>query len=126
MAEQPDIGYFGGGSTHVPAVPTTTAFEIPGSSVTRSLGTCFGLVVRSMGMGKGIAASFRSMVGGEVRQYTELLEDSRRHAMDRMVENAMLMGANAVIGVRFDSSEIGQALTEVVAYGTAVVIQLRA
>lgn len=123
MAEQPDIGYFGGGSTHIPAVPTTTAFEIPGASVTRSLGTCFGLVVRSMGLGKGIAASFRSMVGGEVRQYTELLEDSRRHAMDRMVENAMLMGANAVIGVRFDSSEIGQALTEVVAYGTAVVIQ---
>jgi uncharacterized protein YbjQ (UPF0145 family) len=87
------------------------------------VGTCFGLVVRSMGMGKGIAAGFRSLVGGEVRQYTELLEDSRRHAMDRMVENAMLAGGNAVIGVRFDSSEIGQSLTEIVAYGTAVVIE---
>jgi uncharacterized protein YbjQ (UPF0145 family) len=123
MADNPDLGYFGGGSAHPQAVPTTTAFEIPGSTITKSVGTCFGLVVRSMGMGKGIAAGFRSMVGGEVKQYTELLEDSRRHAMDRMVENAMLVGANAVIGVRFDSSEIGQTMTEIVAYGTAVVIQ---
>ena len=123
MADEPDIGYFGGGSARAHAVPTTTAFDIPGSPTTRSLGTCFGLVVRSMGMGKGIAASFRTLVGGEVRQYTELLEDSRRHAMDRMVENAQLMGGNAVIGVRFDSSEIGQALTEIVAYGTAVVVE---
>jgi uncharacterized protein YbjQ (UPF0145 family) len=121
MADEPDLGYFGGGSAHPQALPTTTGFEIPGTTIWQSLGTCFGLVVRSMGMAKGITASFRSMVGGEVKQYTELLEDSRRHAMDRMVENATLMGANAVIGVRFDSSEIGQALTEIVAYGTAVV-----
>ena len=123
MADEPDMGYFGGGSALPHALPTTTAFEIPGSRVTQSLGTCFGLVVRSMGVGKGIAAGFRSMVGGEVKQYTALLEDSRRHAMDRMVENAMLLGGNAVIGVRFDSSEIGQTMTEIVAYGTAVVIQ---
>jgi uncharacterized protein YbjQ (UPF0145 family) len=123
MAEQ-DYGYFGGGSAgHQLAVPTTTAFELPDARITRSLGTCFGLVVRSMGMGKGIAAGFRSLVGGEVKQYTQLLEDSRRHAMDRMVENAMLLGANAVIGVRFDSSEIGQTMTEIVAYGTAVVVE---
>ena len=126
MADQgadQDYGYFGGGSgRHTLAVPTTTAFELPGVRITKSLGTCFGLVVRSMGMGKGIAAGFRAMVGGEVKQYTELLEDSRRHAMDRMVENAMLVGANAVIGVRFDSSEIGQSLTEIVAYGTAVIV----
>src|ERR1700693_5892374 len=102
MADEADIGYFGGGSAHAQVVPTTTAFELSGSTVTQSLGTCFGLVVRSMGMAKGITAGFRSMVGGEVKQYTQLLEDSRRHAMDRMVENAMLMGANAVIGVRFD------------------------
>ena len=123
MADEADIGYFGGGSAHAQVVPTTTAFELSGSTVTQSLGTCFGLVVRSMGMAKGITAGFRSMVGGEVKQYTQLLEDSRRHAMDRMVENAMLMGGNAVIGVRFDSSEIGQSLTEIVAYGTAVVIE---
>jgi uncharacterized protein YbjQ (UPF0145 family) len=123
MADEPEMGYFGGGSAHPLAVPTTTAFELAGSTIVTSLGTSFGLVVRSMGMAKGITAGFRSMVGGEVKQYTELLEDSRRHAMDRMVENAMLMGANAVIGVRFDSSEIGQTMTEIVAYGTAVVIK---
>jgi len=123
MTDEPEMGYYGGGSAHPQAIPTTTTFEVPGAAISQSLGTCFGLVVRSMGMGKGIAASFRSLVGGEVRQYTELLEDSRRHAMDRMVENAMLMGANAVVGVRFDSSEIGQTLTEIVAYGTAVVTQ---
>jgi uncharacterized protein YbjQ (UPF0145 family) len=69
-----------------------------------------------------LAAGFRSLAQGEVRQYSELLEDSRRHAMDRMIENARLLGANAVISMRFDSSEIGQQLTEVVAYGTAVVV----
>jgi uncharacterized protein YbjQ (UPF0145 family) len=58
-----------------------------------------------------------------VSQYTELLEDSRRHAIDRMVDNARLLGANAIIGMRFDSSEIGNSLTEIVAYGTAVVIE---
>jgi uncharacterized protein YbjQ (UPF0145 family) len=58
-----------------------------------------------------------------VAQYTELLEDSRRHAIDRMVDNARLLGANAIVGMRFDSSEIGSSLTEVVAYGTAVVVE---
>ena len=65
-------------------------------------------------------ASLKAFRGGEVTQYTELLEDSRRHALDRMVENARLMGANAVVAMRFDSSEIGDTLTEIVAYGTAV------
>jgi uncharacterized protein YbjQ (UPF0145 family) len=102
--------------------PMTTAFEFPEYQVQRTLGSCFGLVVRSMGAMRGIGASFKSLVGGEVGQYTKLLEDSRRHAMDRLVENARLMGANAIIGMRFDSSEIGNALTEIAAYGTAVVI----
>lgn len=107
------------------AFPVTTAFDFPAWETQRSLGTCFGLVVRSMGALKGLAAGLRSIVGGEVTQYTELLEDSRRHAMDRMIENARLMGANAVIGMRFDSSEIGETLTEIVAYGTAVVVGAR-
>jgi uncharacterized protein YbjQ (UPF0145 family) len=102
--------------------PITTAFDFGEYTVQRSLGTCFGLVVRSMGAARGIAASFKSIAGGEVGQYTKLLEDSRRHAMDRLVENARLMGANGIIGMRFDSSEIGQSLTEIAAYGTAVVI----
>ena len=101
----------------------STTFDVPGMRVTRFCGSCFGVVVRSMGFAKGIGASFKALAGGEVRQYTELLEDSRRHAMDRMMQNAQVLGANAVIGMRFDSSEIGQSLTEIVAYGTAVVVE---
>jgi uncharacterized protein YbjQ (UPF0145 family) len=101
----------------------STTFDVPGMTVTRFCGSCFGVVVRSMGFAKGIGASFKALAGGEVHQYTELLEDSRRHAMDRMVQNARVLGANAVIGMRFDSSEIGQSLTEIVAYGTAVVVE---
>ncbi|MGH9067639.1 MAG: YbjQ family protein [Acidimicrobiales bacterium] len=103
-------------------MPISTTFEIPGTRVETCLGTCFGLVVRSMGAVKGITAGFSAMRKGEVSQYTELLEDSRRHAIDRMVDNARLMGANAVVGMRFDSSEMGQSLTEIAAYGTAVVV----
>ena len=100
--------------------PVSTTFEITGCVVERSFGSVFGLVVRSMGLKRSIGASFRTLRRGEVTQYTELLEDSRRQAIDRMVENARLLGGNAVIGMRFDSSEIGQSLTEIVAYGTAV------
>ena len=103
--------------------PVTTGFELPGVTVEKDLGVAFGLVVRSMGMVKSIGAGFKSMFQGEVTQYTELLEDSRRHAIDRMVENAQLLGGNAIIGLRFDSSEIGTNLTEIVAYGTAVVVE---
>ncbi len=104
-------------------IPITTANEIPGAAIRENLGVCFGLVVRSMGFSKGFAASFSALRQGEVSQYTELLEDSRRHAIDRMVENAQLLGANGIVAMRFDSSEIGQSLTEIAAYGTAVVIE---
>jgi uncharacterized protein YbjQ (UPF0145 family) len=104
------------------AFPVTTAFELPGMTVAESLGVAFGLVVRSMGVAKAFGAAFKTLQQGEVTQYTELLENSRRHAMDRMIENARLLGANAVIAMRFDSSEIGQQLTEIVAYGSAVVV----
>jgi uncharacterized protein YbjQ (UPF0145 family) len=68
-------------------------------------------------------AGLRSLVGGEIHEYTELLEDTRRQALDRMVQNATLMGANAVISMRFDSSELNNSMSEIVAYGTAVVIE---
>ena len=103
------------------AFPVTTALALEGMTVERDLGVAFGLVVRSMGFTKSVGASFKALRQGEVGQYTDLLEDSRRHAVDRMIENARLLGANAVVAMRFDSSEIGQQLTEVVAYGTAVV-----
>jgi len=104
------------------AFPVTTALELPGMAVKENLGVAFGLVVRSMGFGKSIGAAFKTLRQGEVTQYTELLENSRRHAMDRMIENARLLGANAVVSMRFDSSSIGQELTEIIAYGTAVVV----
>ncbi|HXY72340.1 MAG TPA: YbjQ family protein [Actinomycetota bacterium] len=104
------------------ALPITTAFEFPGWRIDRSLGTVFGLVVRSVGFVKGVTGGFRSLRQGEVPEYTEVLEDARRHAMDRMIENARILGANAVLAMRFDSCDIGNGLAEVVAYGTAVVV----
>ena len=101
----------------------STTFELPGLKIKGNLGVCYGLVVRSMGMVGGMAAGFKALRRGEVSQYTQLLEDSRRHAIDRMIENAGLLGADAIVGVRFDSSEIGQQLTEIVAYGTAVTVE---
>jgi len=80
-------------------------------------------VVRSRGLGGNIAAAVRSLAGGEIKEYTELLEDTRRQAIDRMVQNATLMGANAVLSMRFDSSELGSTMSEIVAYGTAVVVE---
>jgi uncharacterized protein YbjQ (UPF0145 family) len=101
-------------------LPMTTAFELPGVRIRENLGVCYGLVVRSMGMVGGVTASFRGLRRGEIPEYTQLLEDSRRHAIDRMADNARLLGADAIVAVRFDSSEIGQQFTEIVAYGTAV------
>ena len=102
--------------------PVTTALGLQGMTVEQDLGLAFGLVVRSMGFAKSLGAGLTALRQGEVPQYTALLEDSRRHAIDRMIDNARLLGANAIIAMRFDSSEISQGLTEIVAYGTAVVV----
>jgi uncharacterized protein YbjQ (UPF0145 family) len=101
----------------------TTTENIPGMRRTKTLGQVFGVVVRSRGLGGNIVASLRSIVGGEIHEYTQLLEETRRQAVDRLVRNATTMGANAVVMMRFDSSEIGQYMSEIVAYGTAVVIE---
>ena len=95
---------------------------LAGYQVSETKGQVFGLVVRSRGFAGNFAAGLRSLVGGEIHEYTELLEDTRRQAIDRMVQNATLMGANAVVSMRFDSSEIGNTMSEIVAYGTAVVV----
>ena len=100
----------------------TTPF-IAGYRVTETKGQVFGLVVRSRGIGGNLMACLRSIAGGEIHEYTSLLEDTRRQAIDRMVQNATLMGANAVISMRFDSSELAGTMSEIVAYGTAVVIE---
>jgi len=101
-------------------LPMTTALELPGLRIRENLGVCYGLVVRSMGLVGGMTSSIRALRRGEVPEYTQLLEDSRRHAIDRMSDNARLLGADAIVAVRFDSSEIGNQFTEIVAYGTAV------
>ena len=100
-----------------------TSEHVAGYKVTETKGQVFGLVVRSRGIGGNVMAGLRSIVGGEINEYTQMLEEARRHATDRMVQNAQAMGANAVVMMRFDSSEIGQTMSEIVAYGTAVVIE---
>jgi uncharacterized protein YbjQ (UPF0145 family) len=95
---------------------------VAGQRVAETKGQVFGLVVRSRGLAGNLAAGLRSIVGGEIHEYTTLLEDTRRQAIDRMVENATLVGANAVLSMRFDSSELGGTMSEIVAYGTAVVL----
>jgi len=98
-----------------------TTENIQGYRIERVVGQVFGVVVRSRGLGGNITAALRSLGGGEIKEYTEMLEDARKSAIDRLVQNAHAMGANAVVMMRFDSSEVGQTMSEVVAYGTAVV-----
>lgn len=100
-----------------------TTENVPGYHVKQVKGQVFGVVVRSRGIGGNVMAGLRSLVGGEIHEYTQMLEEARRHALDRLVFNATKMGANAVLMMRFDSAEIGQTMSEIVAYGTAVVIE---
>ncbi len=101
----------------------TTTENVSGGRVTRNLGQVFGLTVRSRSLGGNIAAGLKSLVGGEIRSYVKLNEDARRQAVDRMVQNAAAMGANAVSMMRFDSTEMGRTMSEIVAYGTAQVVE---
>src|SRR6185312_992716 len=100
-----------------------TTENIAGHRTVETRGQCFGVVVRSRGIGGNIMAGLRTIVGGEIKEYTSMIEEARRHAIDRLVQNATAMGANAVVMMRFDSGEMGQSMSEIVAYGTAVVIE---
>lgn len=97
----------------------TTTFDFSGFTVTANLGEVFGLTVRSRNIGSGIIAAFRSLGGGEIPEFTNLLVQSRNEAMARMCTEAAMRGANAVIGMRFDGGSFGQ-WSEICAYGTAV------
>jgi len=101
----------------------TTTENVAGQRTAQAFGQVFGVVVRSRSIGGNLAAALRSIAGGEIKEYTALVEETRRHAIDRLVENATAMGANAVVMMRFDSGEIGQTMSEVVAYGTAVRVE---
>ena len=103
-------------------IVVTTPY-LTGHRVVESKGMVFGLVVRSRGLGGNLMAALRSLGGGEIHEYTSLLEDTRRQALDRLVRNATVVGANAIISMRFDSSELSGTMSEIVAYGTAVVAE---
>lgn len=100
-----------------------TKEQIDGYKIKEVKGACFGLVVRSRGFDGQLTAAFYSLAGGQIHEYTEMLEDARKQALDRLTQNAHSMGANAIVMFRFDSGEIGQNMSEIVAYGTAAVVE---
>ena len=102
---------------------TTTAFELPDYRVVKSLGVVRGIVVRSRSIVGNIGASIQSVFGGNISLYTELCERAREDAFNQMLTHAGQVGANAVIGVRYDATEIGHGITEVLCYGTAVTVE---
>jgi uncharacterized protein YbjQ (UPF0145 family) len=102
---------------------TTTTFELPGYRVTRNLGVVRGIVVRSRSVIGNIGASLQALVGGNITLYTSLCERARADAFDQMLSHAGEMGANAIVGVRYDATEIGAGITEVLCYGTAVFVE---
>ncbi|WP_291765781.1 YbjQ family protein [Caldivirga sp. UBA161] len=104
-------------------VIVTTAPYISGYRVIKVLGVAIGVTVRSRGLGGRFLAGLRSLAGGEIKEFTELAEQARRQAIERMIQHAKELGANAVISFRLDSSEISEYMDEIIAYGTAVVIQ---
>ena len=102
---------------------TTTTFEIEGFRVTRNLGVVRGITVRSRSIFGSIGASIQTLFGGNITLMTELCEKTRSDAFHMMLEHAQAMGANAVIGVRYDANELMDGVTEVLCYGTAVVVE---
>ena len=108
------------------SIPTTTTFTIEGYRITRYLGVVRGLTVRAPTISQGILGGLKSIIGGQINSYTEMCEQTRQQAFDLLVDHARAVGANAVVGLRYDASEIGgkaAAATEVLCYGTAVVIE---
>ena len=102
---------------------TTTAFELPGFRIKRNFGVVRGIIVRSRSIFGTIGASLQTIVGGNITLFSNLCEQTRGHAFDLMLEHAAQLGANAVIGARYDATEVMQGVTEVLAYGTAVEVE---
>ena len=101
----------------------TTANELPGHRITRNLGLVRGIVVRSRSVLGQIGAGLQSLVGGNITLYTELCERARQEAFDLMREHAAAVGANAIVSMRYDANDVAPGVTEVLAYGTAVIIE---
>ena len=100
-----------------------TSNEIPGKRIVKTLGLVRGNTIRARHLGRDIMAALRNIVGGEVSDYTKMLAEAREQALDRMIEEASKMGANAVISLRFATSMVMQGAAELLAYGTAVVVE---
>ena len=101
----------------------TTAFELPGHRIVKNLGVVRGIVVRSRSIVGNIGAGLQTLIGGNITLYTELCEKARSDAFHLMLEHAGEAGANALVGVRYDANEVAAGVTEVLAYGTAVVVE---
>jgi len=101
----------------------TTTFDVPGYEIVRYLGIVRGITVRSRGLGFQIVAGFRQLAGGQISEYVSLCEYAREEALQYLITHARERGANAVVGMRYDATELSAGVTEVLAYGTAVVIQ---
>ena len=99
--------------------PIATANEIPGFKIIETKG----FTVRSRGVGCQVSAGLRSLVGGEIKEYVSMMEDSRDEALERLIEHAKQLGGNAIVAVRFDSNDISNVMQEILAYGTAVVVE---
>jgi len=101
---------------------TTTSFELPGFKIQKNLGLVRGLTVRSRSIVGNIGAGIQSLFGGNITLYTNLCEQAREEAFDILLQHAQKLGANAIIGVRYDATEVSPGITEVLCYGTAVVV----
>ena len=102
---------------------TSTTFDLPGYRAVRSLGVVRGITVRSRGLAGQMAASLRTIVGGKIHEYVVMCEEARGEAFDLMLKHADEVGANAIISVRYDATELSEMMTEVLAYRTAVVVE---
>ena len=103
--------------------PIVTANEIPGYKILETKGFVYGLTVRSRGAGGQIVAGIRSLVGGEIKEYVKMMEETRDESLRRMIDHAKAMNANAIIAARYDSNDISDVMQEILSYGTAVVVE---
>ena len=117
------IDVYIGGAAMSKEVIVTTAESVPGYRIKKVLGIVSGSVVRARHLGRDIVASLRNIAGGEIKEYTELMVQARDEAIRRMIEKAKKLGANAVIGVRFSTTAVMSGAAEILAYGTAVILE---
>jgi uncharacterized protein YbjQ (UPF0145 family) len=107
----------------ISASMVTTAFELPGHRITRNVGVVRGIIVRSRSIVGNVGAALQSLVGGNITLYTDLCESARQDAFDLMLKHGGVLGANAIIGMRYDANDVTSGITEVLAYGTAVMVE---